>query len=206
MGTEAQSPALVDPAQPPQRSTRRRTFVILFASFLCMIAAAAFSTIYATENFWRKAFNEEITRDLTQKAQMFATRVNTDRKTKIADLTAQVGQQAGARATVVDGNGKVLADSQVPVTALEKEGERPEFAAAIRGETGIETRGRGTFALPVLYIAVPVSGGAVRLGYSLADVENASARARRNLWLGCVVAMLAALMISALTARMLSPK
>lgn len=170
-----------------------------------MIAAAAFSTIYATQNFWRKAFNEEITRDLTQKAQMFATRMNSDRNTKIADITAQVGQQAGARATVVDGNGKVLADSQMPVAALEKEGERPEFATALRGETGIETRGRGTFALPVLYVAVPVSGGAVRLGYSLADVENASATARKNLWLGCVAAIFASLIISALTARMLSP-
>jgi two-component system phosphate regulon sensor histidine kinase PhoR len=137
---------------------------------------------------------------------MFATRVNTDRNTKIADLTAQVGQQAGARATVVDSNGKVLADSQVPVAALEKEGGRREFAMALRGETGIETRGRGTFALPVLYVAVPVSGGAVRLGYSLADVENASAMARRNLWLGCLVAMFAALIISALTARMLPPR
>lgn len=201
MGTEAQTPALVSA---PHKNARRRTFIILFASFLCMIAAAAFSTIYATENFWRKAFKEEITRDLTQKAQMFATRVNADRNTKIADLTAQVGQQAGARATVVDGNRRVLADSQVPLAALEKEGEHPEFAAALRGETGVETRGRGTFALPVLYVAVPVSGGAVRLGYSLADVENASATARRNLWLGCLVAMFAALIISVLTARMLS--
>jgi two-component system, OmpR family, phosphate regulon sensor histidine kinase PhoR len=202
MATKAQTSTLL--ASNP--NTRRRTFVILFASFLCMIAAAAFSTIYATEDFWRKALNEEITRDLTQKAQMFATRVNTDRNTKMADLTAQVGQQAGARATVVDGNGKVLADSQVPVPALEKEGERPEFATALRGQTGIETRGRGTFALPVLYVAVPVSGGAVRLGYSLADVENASATARKNLWRGCLVAALAALIISALTTRMLSPR
>src|SRR5207247_9962650 len=101
MGTEAQSPALVAPAPPPQRSTRRRTFVILFASFLCMIAAAAFSTIYATENFWRKAFNEEITRDLTQKEQMFATRVNSDRNTKITDIPATVDQQAVVRASVL---------------------------------------------------------------------------------------------------------
>ena len=94
----------------------------------------------------------------------------------------------------------------MPVPALEKEGERPEFATALRGQTGIETRGRGTFALPVLYVAVPVSGGAVRLGYSLADVENALATARKNLWLGCLVAVLAALIISALTTRMLSPR
>ena len=206
MGTEAQSRALVAEIVPPKRTTRRQTFVILFVSFLVMITAAAVSTIYASEKFWRTALSDEITRDLTQKAQMFAARVNTDRNTKIGNLTAQVGQQAGARATVVDGNGKVLADSQVPVAALENEGERREFAAALRGETGIETRGRGSFALPVLYVAVPVSGGAVRLGYSLADIENASDTARKDLWLGCTIAILAAFLVSVLTARMLSPR
>ena len=198
MDTEAQAPVL---AIESTRKRARRTFVILFVSFLVMIAAATISIAYATESFWRNTLREEITRDLTEKAQMFATRVNSDRSTKISDLTAQVGQQAGARATVVDSNGKVLADSQVPVAALENEGERPEFEAALHGETGIQTRGRGAFALPVLYVAVPVSGGAVRLAYSLADIESASSAARNHLWIGCAVSVLAGLLISALTAR-----
>jgi two-component system phosphate regulon sensor histidine kinase PhoR len=179
-------------------------FVLLFMSFLVVIAAAAFATIYSTESFWQKALRDQTTRDLTQKAQMFATRVNTDRSTKIADLTAQAGQQAGARATVVDGNGKVVADSQIAVASLEKEGERPEFSAALRGETGVETRGRGAFPIQVLYVAVPVSGGAVRLACSLADIDAAVSEERKMLALGCMVAVLAGLIISALTARMVS--
>src|SRR5205823_4116227 len=99
MATEAQ--AHVAGATQKRRS-RLRVFALLFTSFLVVIAAAAFATIYSVETFWQKALREEITRDLAQKAQMFATRVNTDRSTKIADLTAQSGQQAGARATVVD--------------------------------------------------------------------------------------------------------
>jgi two-component system phosphate regulon sensor histidine kinase PhoR len=188
----------------PNRTNRLRVFALFFISYLVFIGAAAFATIYSTESFWEKALRDQITRDLTQKAQMFAARVNTDRSTKIADLTAQAGQQAGARATVVDGNGKVIADSQIPVASLEKEGERPEFAAALRGETGVETRGRGAFPVPVLYVAVPVSGGAVRLAYSLADIDGAVSEERRMLVLGCTVAVLAGLIISALTARMIS--
>lgn len=202
MATEAKVQAVT--SAPPKRSSRLRVFVLLFVSFLVLIAAAAFATIYSTESFWQKALRDQITRDLTQKAQLFAARVNTDRSTKIADLTAQVGQRAGARATVVDGNGKVVADSQIPVASLEKEGERPEFAAALRGETGVETRGRGAFPVPVLYVAVPVSGGAVRLAYSWADVDVAVSEERRILALGCMVAVLAALIISAMTARMVS--
>jgi len=186
------------------RTSRLRVFVLLFISFLVLIAAAAFATIYASESVWQKTLRDQITRDLTQKAQMFATRVNIDRTTKIADLTAQVGQQAGARATVVDGNGKVIADSQIPVAALEKEGERPEFKSALHGEIGVEARGRGAFPVPVLYVAVPVSGGAVRLACSLADIDAAVLQARRMLVLGCIVAVLAGLIISALTARMVS--
>jgi two-component system, OmpR family, phosphate regulon sensor histidine kinase PhoR len=189
---------------PVRRTSRLRVFTLLFISFLVLIAAAAFATIYASESFWQKTLRDQTTRDLTQKAQMFATRVNTDRSTRIADLTAQAGQQAGARATVVDGNGKVIADSQVPVASLEKEGERPEFKSALRGETGVETRGRGAFPVPVLYVAVPVSGGAVRLACSLADIDAAVSQERNILALGCVVAVLAGLIISAMTARMVS--
>jgi len=179
-------------------------FALLFISFLVVIAAAAYATIYSAENFWQKALREEITRDLTQKAQMFAARLNTDRSTKIADLSAQAGQQAGARATVVDGNGKVIADSQIPVASLENEGERPEFKSALRGDTGVETRGRGAFGIPVLYVAVPVSGGAVRMARSLGDIDAVVSQERKLIALGCMVAVLAALIISGLASRMVS--
>jgi two-component system, OmpR family, phosphate regulon sensor histidine kinase PhoR len=180
-------------------SPRLKTFLILFLSFLSVIAAAAVSVGYAVNHYWENALRAEIERSLTQKAQLFASRVNTDHGTKIEDITSQEGQHAGARATVIDVNRKVIADSEVPLAALENEGQRIEFAAALGGETGIETRERN--GIPVLYVAVPVSGGAVRLAYPLADVEIAKAEARLVLLLGTMVAVLAALAISALAAQ-----
>jgi hypothetical protein len=174
-------------------------FLILFLSFLAMIAAAAVSVEYTAHHYWESALRMEIERSLTQKAQLFASRVNTDRGTKIEDIASQAGQHAGARATVIDVNGKVIADSEVPVAALQNEGRRAEFATALRGETGIETRERN--GIPVLYVAVPVSGGAVRLAYPWADVEIANEHARHVLLLGTLVAVLAALAISALAAQ-----
>jgi two-component system phosphate regulon sensor histidine kinase PhoR len=179
-------------------SPQLRVFLILFLSFLAVIAAAALSVGYTTHRYWESALRLEIERSLTQKAQLFASRVNTDRTTKIADIASQAGQHAGARATVIDVNGKVIADSEVPVAALENEGRRAEFASALHGETGIETRERN--GIPVLYVAVPVSGGAVRLACPLADIEIATAHAGHVLLLGTLVAVLAALAISALAA------
>src|SRR5450432_2174473 len=175
-------------------SPQLKIFLILFLSFLALIAAAAISVGYTVNKYWESALRAEIERSLTQKAQLFANRVNTDHSTRIEGLTSEAGRDAGARATVIDVNRKVIADSQVPVAALENEGQRPEFATALHGDTGIETRERN--GIPVLYVAVPVSGGAVRLAYPLADIEIAKTQARQVLLLGTLVAALAALAIS----------
>ena len=164
-----------------------------------MIAAAVISVGYTLHRYWESVLRMEIERSLTQKAQLFASRVNTDHFSKIEDITSQEGQLAGARATVVDVNGKVIADSEVLVAALETEGGRPEFLTALRGETGIETRRRN--GIPVLYVAVPVSGGAVRLAYPLADIRIAVAHARQVLFMGSLIAVFAALAISALATQ-----
>jgi two-component system, OmpR family, phosphate regulon sensor histidine kinase PhoR len=191
-----------NPAPPKatgEKSARLRVFLILFLSFLAMIVAVNVAAGFTVDRYWKGALRSETERSLTQKAHLFASRINTDHLSKIEDITAQEGQRASARATVIDGNGKVIADSQVPVAAPENEGQRPEFATALRGGTGIETRERN--GIPVLYVAVPVSGGAVRLAYPLADIEIAVAHARQVLLMGSLIAGLAALAISGLAAR-----
>src|SRR5215467_1763421 len=117
------------------RSGRLRVFLILLSSFLVMIAATAGAVGYSVHRYWEIALRVEITRNLTQKAQMFAARVASDRQRKIEDITSQAGLEAGARATVIDANGIVLADSEVAPSTLQDEGRRPELAAALRGET-----------------------------------------------------------------------
>jgi two-component system phosphate regulon sensor histidine kinase PhoR len=180
------------------RRGRLAVFLILFISFVVFIAAAS-SIGYGANLHWQETLRQEITRSLTQKTQLFAARVDADRRHRITDITSQAGHDAGARATVIDGNGKVLADSEMPLASLEHEGIRPEFVSALRGGTGIETRARGQFGVPVLYIAVPISGGAARLAYPLADLSIAEARARKRLWLGIAIAIVAALAISLVT-------
>ena len=179
---------------------RLTAFLILFGAFLAMIAAAAVGIGYNVHRYWEDVLRVEITRNLTQKAQMFAVRVNTDHEHKIADLAAQEGHLAGARATVVDTNGRVVADSEVQLSALENEARQPEFVAALRGETSVVTRKRNDFGVAVLYVAVPVSGGAVRLAYPIADIDIATVHARRVLLLGSMIAGFAGLVISWLAA------
>ncbi len=179
------------------------TFLILLVSSLAMIAIAAVSLVGGVNRYWQRVMRDEITRDLTGKTRMFAARVDTDRLHNIQDITSQEGQYAGARATVIDVNGKVLADSEIPVATLEDEGKRPEFSLALRGQTGVRSRKRNAFGVPVLYVAVPVSGGAVRLACPLADADIATSHAHEVMLIGLAVSIAAALLVSAVGAHLI---
>src|SRR5437899_11511473 len=138
---------------------------------------------------------------------MLANRVNTDRKNDHKDVRSREGQAAGARVTVIDPQAKVLADSEAPSSTTEDQARTPEFDAALRGEIGSDVRQSRTVGVPLLYVAAPVEGGAVRLAYPLSDVQAALGRARHTLLLGSLLALAVALLISgavaAFTARRL---
>jgi hypothetical protein len=187
----------------PGRRERLRMFVMLFTAFL-VIALSAFAIVHLTQRCWESVLQEEITRNLTQKVQMLANRVDADHAHAIDVIASQEGQAAGARATIVDSNGKVVADSEIAAASFADEGRRPEFVAALKGSTGVETRSRNR--VPVLYVAVPVSGGAVRLAYPMSDLESVSEQMNERLLFGCAIAVLASLILSAAIARIVVPR
>lgn len=176
-----------------------KVFAITYVSFLVVIAIVAGVLGYSLRERVQHTLQDEITRNLTQKTQMLANRVNADHAHGIDVITSQGGQAAGARATVVDTNGNAIADSEAPVASLANEGRQPEFATALRGSTGVEIRSRN--GAQVLFVAAPVSGGAIRLAYPLADIETAANEITRKLVLGCVVAAVAGGALAALTSR-----
>jgi len=176
---------------------KNRIFFKLLAVFLIVIAATAAILDVMLSGAWESSMRSEIERNLTQKTLLFAHRVETDRSHSLAEIVAQEGQAAGARATVIDASGKVLADSESNPADMENHSAREEFAAALTGKTGETERRSATLGVPFLYVAVPVSGGAVRLAYPLSDVEAVQAQVRRRLLWGSALALFIALVIAA---------
>jgi two-component system phosphate regulon sensor histidine kinase PhoR len=80
---------------------------------------------------------------------------------------------------------------------MENHATRKEFAAALAGKTGSNERRSATLGIPFLYVAAPISGGAVRLAYPLSDVEAVQAQVHRRLLWGSAFAFLIALLIAA---------
>ena len=177
---------------------KNRIFFKLLIAFLIVIIAAAGTLYLMMGSAWENSLRTEIERNLTQKTLLFAHRVENDRTRSAVDIAAQEGQAAGARATIIDASGKVLADSEADPTTMENQANGKEFAAALAGNTGVDERRSATLGIPFLYVAAPVSGGAVRLAYPLSDVEAVKGQVRRTLLEGSALALAVALVLAAI--------
>jgi two-component system phosphate regulon sensor histidine kinase PhoR len=181
---------------------RNGIFLKLMTAFLVVILAGAVMFDLMLGGAWQASLRSEIERNLIQKAQLLAHRVEADRSGhSLADIATQEGQAAGARVTIIDSAGNVLADSEPRPGATENVAERKEFATALSGNVGTDQRRSSTISIPFLYVAVPISGGAVRLAYPLSDVEAVSLQVRHRLELASGLAFLFALLVAAVAAN-----
>jgi len=180
---------------------RNRIFFKMLAAAGIVVVIAAITMDVTIRRVWESSLREEIQRGLTARARLFANRVESDHKQSLQDLTSQEALAAGARATVIDPTGQVLADSEADAKSMENHRGRKEFMAALAGNIGVDERRSHTIGVPYLYVAVPVSGGAVRMAYQLSDVEAASQRIHRALLLGSLIAFVIIMLLAALAAH-----
>jgi two-component system, OmpR family, phosphate regulon sensor histidine kinase PhoR len=183
---------------------KNRIFFKLLAVFVLVIAATAGILDVMLDSAWEASLRSEIERNLTQKTLLFAHRVEFDKTHSLPEIAAQEGQAAGARATIIDASGKVLADSEANPSNMENHARRKEFLAALSGRTGSNERRSATLGIPFLYVAAPISGGAVRLAYPLSDIQAVQAQVHRKMILGSVLAFLIALVVAAMASILTS--
>ncbi|HKM47645.1 MAG TPA: ATP-binding protein [Terriglobales bacterium] len=180
---------------------RSRIFVKLMVVFLLVIGVTAITLQLTVRRVWERTLREQIKLNLKQKTLMFAYRVEADRQHSLADIASQEGQAAGARATVIDPTGRVLADSEADPSTMENHAQRKEFVAALAGQLGMDERKSHTLDIPFLYVAAPVSGGAVRLAYPLPEIEITDRPLGVALFWGSLSAFLFAVLVAAVASH-----
>jgi two-component system phosphate regulon sensor histidine kinase PhoR len=122
---------------------------------------------------------------------------------------AGVAGDVGLRLTVIDRAGGVVADSEVPppgLAALENHASRPEVVAALAGQVGVDERVSGTVGRPLLYVAIPMDGGALRVATNAARVEAETGALWRALAGASAVGLALAGLIAAGLATFLSQR
>lgn len=171
---------------------KNRIFVKLFAAALLIIAVCALMMNVLIHNAWESMLRNEIETSLRQKTVLFASRIENTPPDSVRKVTAETASLLGARATVIDSSGNVLADSEANPDTMENHAGRPEFLAALHGKPGMAVRTSATVGTPFLYVASPIPGGAVRMAYPLAGLQQADRQVRDGLIKSSAVAVLVA--------------
>lgn len=175
---------------------KSRIFLKLTIWALVLIVSATVIIDFAIRDAWEDSVRREIQLSLTQKTALFAGQVDDASNPDLSKLAFQTAKAADVRVTVIDRSGTVLVDTEANPHDMENHATRPEFQAALKGEAGTNVRHSHTIGIDLLYSAMPIKNGAVRLAYPLSAIEGTNAQIRRKL----VGASLLALLISALLA------
>ena len=116
-----------------------------------------------------------------------------------ADL---MGNRLALRLTLIDADGVVVGDSQVPTAALpglDNHADRPEVKAARAGGVGRSMRFSNTLKTDMLYVARLVPGDdrlVLRLAMPLDEVESVQDHVRDAVWLASLLGLAVAIVLA----------
>lgn len=140
------------------------------------------------------------------------TAVEEGRQADIDSLLKNVGGRTDMRITVIDGRGNALGDSHKITRPRESYSDSPEVGEALSGRIGKSRRYSSELESDMYYLAVPVKDGsgntiaAVRTALPLGSIWGKPASAeKRVVYIGALLAAIAALLFFVVTKRTLRP-
>lgn len=189
---------------------KRSIFLKIFGSYLLLIIALSGLTILFSSYIIRHYQLEHTGEELTEIARVVKGLMKEAPADMSMDRTMKVlGRQIHARITIVDPEGRVVADSREDPAKMENHRTRTEIAQAFEGQTGRYLRYSETLGQDMLYIAVPVYKGdtvqyVIRVSKFVKDIKIISGRLNARIALASVVILVIALFAAFLFARTIS--
>lgn len=124
-------------------------------------------------------------------------------------IAKELGATINTRITVIDPQGRVLADSKENPEDMDNHRWRPEIAQALDGEAGTSVRFSRTVKKDMLYVAVPMFKqgeiiGVVRTSLFLDDINTLLNALGMRILLICAIIAAASLILAVLFSRNLS--
>ncbi len=179
---------------------KRNLFLKIFLSYLIII----FFSFLVLNIFIKDEIHKVMTGKIEAQLLTYAKLIDLSSAEEMSELR-RIAAISGTRVTLVDAQGKVLADSEKEVAGLEDRFSRPEIQEArLRGK-GTSIRFSQTLGVDMLYVAVSIRSdsritGYVRLARPLHEVRSLAENVYRKILLAffivAIVSLLVALYIS----------
>lgn len=182
----------------------------LFGASLALIAVAALGAGFYLEVSLRQSLQLDVERELVGEASAYRAALRHTRGLESAQALARdMATGSPHRLTLILKDGKVAADSDVEaarVAGLENHNARPEVVGARADGTGVSRRFSTTLSTDMLYLALrgDSDGWVVRAATPLREVEATVARNRLALAAAGGIALLIAIVMSAMAAHLMT--
>jgi two-component system phosphate regulon sensor histidine kinase PhoR len=152
----------------------------LVAGTVLVLVFAVAVLLWGAERSLRRDLEGDVALALESEARLIREALPAD-STGWDGMVHRLSRNNGRRITIVDGTGRVRADSDFPpgpLPAIENHQTRPEIREALAGRTGRATRRSETVGRLLVYVAVPGGPGAVRVAAGLDQVDDIVRRAQ----------------------------
>ncbi|WP_312117891.1 two-component system histidine kinase PnpS [Brevibacillus reuszeri] len=157
------------------------------------------------ENSYLQSLHELLSRESKLVAQAVRFPDVFSNQSTLEERVKQVAPTEEVRLTVIDEKGQVLYDNSSHADEMENHFNRPEFMAALKGQTGISRRYSETLRYDMMYVAVPVEQdskivGAVRSAMSMKDITDTI----HNMWYSLLTGLLVTLVVGSIVVSRIS--
>ena len=139
---------------------KKNIFFRIFLSHLFLSVGISFLLVVFSFRLVKRHYTETLRMDLEKMAlaleETIEPYLSSGNFYSLDSLVKEMGKRMKVRITVVDSNGKVLADSEEEPEKMENHGMRPEILKAFYGKTGSSLRFSETVKEEMLYVAIPI--------------------------------------------------
>lgn len=188
---------------------RSKVFRRLYFTYVFLVLLTSASIGLLVHGRLERTLNEDLEASLARYAMVLepvALKTLASGETGWLDAFEAAQPEAGIRLTLVDSNGRVLADSKEDVSMMENHRERPEIKRAFAEGLGSARRFSQTVRYPSLYVARVVHDGervvgVLRVAIPLAEVDRQLVGMRNTVFVGGLVGVLVALVVGAIVAK-----
>jgi two-component system phosphate regulon sensor histidine kinase PhoR len=180
---------------------------------LLIVTGALLALVWFGSTTLRYLFLDHMRSDLEARARLIeATVVNLLQVSpqELQPYCRQLGRQSGSRITVIDPDGRVLADSREDPDKMSNHADRPEIRTALTGRIGMNLRFSNTMGEDMYYVAIPLTSendqelGVLRLAASAGSVVQTLRLMKLKIILGGLLLLVLAAVASLLFSRKIS--
>lgn len=192
-----------------------RIFFKIIVTFIFLLALGVAGAEIFASRFTRELIIRDTTAGLREKARMARLVLGRvpgpgadelRQRQRFSEAVHDLADAGQARITVIRPDGTVVAETRAEPSEMELHNKRPEFIKALAGEEGTHVRTSATVKQRLLYLAIPMEGGAIRLARELSEIDRQNSEARFQIWTAAVMAFLCVTLLAGWMARRFSSR